>query len=51
MNAGDFDGNGRDDLLWRNGATNDLAVWFMDGSVVASTAFFGVPANWTVVAP
>ena len=30
--VGDFDGDGQDDLTWRNSSTGQNAVWLMDGS-------------------
>ena len=34
---GDFNGNGNDDILWRN-SNGSLAMWLMDGSTVFSSA-------------
>ena len=34
--TGDFDGNGKADLLWRQNATGALSVWSMDGATVNS---------------
>jgi len=50
MNAGDFDGDGTDDLLWRN-INGSVAIWFMSGGTIAGTAFYGVPQSWEIVAP
>ncbi len=30
--SGDYDGGGKTDLLWRNTATNQVAVWELDGT-------------------
>jgi hypothetical protein len=35
--AGDFDGNGKADLLWRN-AGGELVSWLMNGSAIGSSA-------------
>jgi hypothetical protein len=36
------------DLLWRDGSGN-TAMWFMNGTMIASTAAVGnIPTNWTV---
>jgi hypothetical protein len=44
----DFNGDGMADLLWRD-TSGDLAIWFMEGLTVSSTASLGnVPTNWTV---
>jgi hypothetical protein len=34
--TGDFDGDGKTDLIWRNSQTGDVVVWFMDGSTTRS---------------
>jgi hypothetical protein len=51
--AGDTNGDGRADLLWRNSATGDLGVWFLDGSRVTGTANLSVgtmpDTNWKIV--
>jgi hypothetical protein len=30
--ASDFDGDGKSDILWRNGLTGETAMWFMNGA-------------------
>ena len=57
VGAGDFDGNGKADILWHNSTTNETQIWFMDGFKVVNTGtvlgengqpfFVGVP--WTIV--
>jgi hypothetical protein len=45
----DFDGNGRADVLWREGA-GALALWLMNGAAVASRIPLGtIPPAWTPV--
>jgi hypothetical protein len=34
--VGDFNGNGKADILWRN-TSGEVAVWLMDGSTIASS--------------
>ena len=53
--TGDFTGNGRDDLLWRNTTTGDLYTWSMNGVTLESlndASFEGAPGNlgaaWSV---
>src|SRR5262245_8137978 len=29
--AGDFNGDGKTDILWHHDATGELQIWFMDG--------------------
>jgi hypothetical protein len=48
--TGDFDGAGKSDILWRDGSGN-IALWFMNGTQIASTAGVGnAPGAWTVQA-
>jgi hypothetical protein len=48
--TGDFNGDGRSDILWRN-SNGDTSIWFMNGASVSSTSGVGVvPASWTVQA-
>jgi glucose/arabinose dehydrogenase len=42
--AGDFDADGKPDVLWRNASGGQLYVWFMDGTTVSSTSFLTPPA-------
>ncbi|MES2964767.1 MAG: VCBS repeat-containing protein [Bdellovibrionota bacterium] len=37
----DFDGDGKTDIFWRNKSTDQVAMWFMDGATVKSTAAVG----------
>jgi predicted nucleotidyltransferase len=51
--TGDFDGNGHADILWREAATGDVAIWLMNGTAVISKAVVGnVAANltWSIAA-
>jgi len=36
--AGDFNGDGKRDLLLRQSSTNAISIWFMNGATVTSTA-------------
>ncbi len=49
--TGDFDGDGRDDLLWRHG-TGLVAIWYLNRGQVAATQFLASvpPAQWSVQA-
>ena len=46
--VGDFDGDGQDDLVWRNYSTGQNTVWFIDGSTRARAASLDpiVNSNW-----
>jgi hypothetical protein len=46
--VGDFDGDKKYDLLWRNVSSGELVVWTMNGSTVASSATASVnPGAYT----
>ena len=49
---GDFDGDGNDDILWRNTVTGGMALWRMDGaSRLANEAVPSVTeSGWFVMA-
>jgi alpha-tubulin suppressor-like RCC1 family protein len=49
--VGDFDGDGREDLFWRNG-NGATAVWYLNGPNIANVQFLaGVPlAQWSMQA-
>ena len=40
VETGDFNGDGMSDILWIDGSGN-VAIWFMNGATVASTAGLG----------
>jgi M6 family metalloprotease-like protein len=42
---GDFDGDGKSDILWRDTATGQTAIWFMNGAVVSSSSNTNVSAG------
>jgi len=42
--TGDFDGNGKADILWIDG-TGNVAIWFMTGATIASTASLAMSAR------
>jgi hypothetical protein len=47
--VGDFDGDGKADLVWRNTATGDVAMWLMSGWTVTNSADFAtVDLNWQI---
>lgn len=47
----DFDGNGTSDILWRDNITGTVAIWFLNGASVSSSASLGAadPATWSIV--
>jgi hypothetical protein len=50
--TGDFNGDGKHDLLWRNGATTVVPGivigWLMDDGTIISTAVLGGDTSWAV---
>jgi hypothetical protein len=49
--AGDFNGDGTTDILWRN-ANGDIVPWLIQNGAIAASADLGVlPAAWTIVPP
>jgi hypothetical protein len=47
--TGDFNGDGMSDILFRNVATGSIAIWFMNGTAVLSTAGVGtIGTDWTI---
>ena len=45
---GDFNGDGRDDFIWRNGTTGDMSMWLMNGTSVTPNNFANVGGNWNI---
>jgi hypothetical protein len=49
VQTGDYNGDGKSDILWKDGSGN-LAIWFVNGSAVSSTANLGnVGTSWAVL--
>jgi hypothetical protein len=47
--TGDFDGDGKSDILWRDTNTGTTAIWFMNGFQVSSSAMVAtVTGDWTI---
>ncbi|MBF0539744.1 MAG: DUF1566 domain-containing protein [Nitrospirae bacterium] len=51
-NMSDFNGDGNADLLWRDTATGDIAMWLMNGATITGGNYVsrGVPAEWQIKA-
>jgi len=46
---GDFDGDGKPDILWRNTVTGNTVVWLMDGATRLAEGSIGrVPTAWQI---
>jgi hypothetical protein len=45
VSVGDFNGDGKADILWRELSTGQLRVWLMNGIAIASTGNPGTPTS------
>jgi hypothetical protein len=49
-NPPDFDGDGQQDLLWRNKFTGQVGIWLMNGDTAKSIATIGSPPlSWVII--
>ncbi|MCW3095461.1 MAG: hypothetical protein JWL77_1079 [Chthonomonadaceae bacterium] len=50
VGVGDFNGDGKSDLVFQNQATNQVAIWFMNGYLYQGGVLmpFTPPTGWTV---
>ena len=50
VGTGDFNGDSKADIAWRNASTGQVYVWLMDGTTLAShgAVFTLADANWKV---
>ncbi len=48
--SGDFNGAGRQDILWRNMLTGDVRIWYMNGATILSNDFVAnIGLEWKIV--
>jgi hypothetical protein len=50
--VGDFNGDGKADILWRNSTTGDVYIWQMNGTTIASQGDLGIvspSSGWNIV--
>ena len=49
--SGDFNGDGKQDILWRNTQTGEIRIWYMNGSAILSNEHVDtVSPGWKIVA-
>jgi len=49
VGVGDFEGDGKNDVLWRNTSDGDTEIWLMNGTTLLSGKSLGiVPTQWRV---
>ena len=47
--VGDFNGDGKADILWRNASTGEVYIWLMNGLSIASRRSLGViGSDWQI---
>ena len=47
--TGDFNGDNKSDILWRQDSTGNVAMWQMNGAGLLANILIGnIPTNWTV---
>jgi hypothetical protein len=47
--TGDFNLDGKSDILWRDTRTGAAGIWFMSGMQVEQSASLGtMPSSWTI---
>ena len=51
--VGDFNGDGKADVMWRNVATGDVVEWQMNGLSIQQGALVSTlsDVNWSIAAP
>jgi len=49
-NPPDFDGDGKQDFLWRNTSTGQVGLWLMNGSTAKAAVILGsAPLSWVII--
>jgi hypothetical protein len=48
--VGDFNGDGKADILWRNSSTGQVEIWLMNGATALTHGSPGAPdSTWQIV--
>jgi Fibronectin type III domain/FG-GAP-like repeat len=49
--SGDFNGDGKQDILWQNAQTGEVRIWYMDGATIFANDYVDtVSLDWKIVA-
>ena len=49
IETGDFNGDGKSDILWRSSSFGAIAMWFMNGGQIMQSEGIGFIGNdWTI---
>jgi hypothetical protein len=53
VGAGDFNSDGKTDLVWQHKTTGGIYIWLMDGVTLSSGTWvlYGADLNWKIVGP
>ena len=53
VGTGDFNSDGKTDILWRHKTTGQNALWFMNGATYSGYAYLDsvLDLNWQIVGP
>jgi hypothetical protein len=47
--TGDYNGDGRSDIVWRNNTSGQVVIWLMNGTSVSSGGSAGsAPPDWQI---
>jgi hypothetical protein len=51
--VGDYNANGKPDIVWRNQGSGDNVIWFMDGGTITGGGVLTPVSdtNWRIVGP
>ena len=50
VGSGDFDGDGKIDIFWRNAKTGETSIWYMNGINFTGVRSWTIPTSWFPVA-
>jgi hypothetical protein len=49
--SGDFNGDGKEDILWRNTQSGEVHIWYMEGATIAANDYVDVVGlDWKIIA-